>query len=156
MKKLLLIMVLIAIVGCGKRPTPEPLALARMSDVEAARTVLDAASRRFMDVAIDPDIPAVLVIFEMIGSNERVAWSSMQAMLCGLRESGRFKEHMHQFTGMIDAADALGNHMMENGITARVQPDIIEQVNCGSDGGRVNFEMVAERYWVRPGLPKVE
>ena len=77
------------------------------------------------------------------------------ALLCGLRvDWSSSGQHRYGMTFDIDGdfIDAYGREMESRAVLARFEPDAVRRINCNSYPGSVNWEYVAESWWVHRAL----
>lgn len=117
------------------------------------RIVEDAPLAQILSVDINPDIPIILIHFDMLRNRIDIAEVHMQEMLCAIQQSGQFTDYNIQFSGRGHFQDALANPIYEDGIVSRIDADIISQINCES-GGAVNWEVASYYYEIHRLLDK--
>lgn len=89
----------------------------------------------------------VMVTFKIPGNTVSLAEADMGEILCALRDGG-FTTNTYLFIGQGAFADALANPVTLDAIKMRIQPDVINQINCEYDGFGVNWSVAAETYFV--------
>lgn len=132
-------------------PTEAPPTLTPSLSTIAKSIIEDATHAEIISVDINESIPILLIHFDMMGNSISVAHLHMQEILCAIQQSGRFADHNIQFRAQGHFQDALANPVYEDGIAARIDAEIIEQINCES-GGRVNWDVASYYYEVHPIL----
>ncbi len=141
-----IIVIMLAITACStNQPPPTPTLDTPQGILQA--TLDQAIIPDVLDLQINPDVPAVVVTFDMIGNSLNVAHMNMGNLLCAIRDTGEYDGYTFLISGQAKFSDALGNQILADGVSARIQPAIIKQINCENSIG-INWGIAAEYYEV--------
>lgn len=149
MSKIVVIIMLIILVGCG---------IDEKQEIPAGAS-LDEAAVIIVDNAITDDVYGAVVSDDLVrvdiemsrglnGYNITYTESDIKQIICDLRGSGRFGGRRMMVKAMIDLVDQYGNDIDPGeGLVVTLDADVIANLNCDNPG-MFDLENVAVQYVV--------
>lgn len=126
--------------------TPQPTATLSPDDT-LYKIVDDAIMFPVLQAETNPIVPSVLIRFEMLDNNLSATLYQLERVFCPVRDSGLFDGYTYLIRARGQFVDQFGNEVDQDGLTVRLQPDVIEQVNCENISS-VNWQSIADLYEV--------
>lgn len=115
------------------------------------RLVADKLKRKDeVEITVHELVPSISITFLMTGS----VWGAGRDMIdlsCLMRDSGLVPNYVHIFVAKTKLTDQFGNITIESGVTAQLQPETINQLNCENQSA-IDISKITGSYRVHSAL----